>query len=1460
VIALGRLLVRLPPAQSVQPGLSIPQHAPRRMSNVTLDRVEFPLQRVCEDHGLEWPYILTATTRVIQHHSKHVQAGVRPSPGTMLYDLIDSAVMVHKLLMRHRLTFAPGIVEGAPAACVLGIAILWLIWLYTSGVPPLSMHASLEAGRHSEVAALLRVDWVFVMKRELHRAFFGLLQLIADHLSKNQFVADGLDKCHFEAPVIVTTGGGALLRRWQGDVRKALSSGCSFSEVLLSSTGAPGTRWLERLAHMHPLRMLATSPLPTRKRRSQSSQAAGEVPAVNRREGACQLDSFCNVEQYASADDAELLTCASEPPELAVVTSAPPVAPVATGYSGGVLRIGASIGPGERWTAVSLVDLTGATGPADAHAAQPTRRLSRREVYDADRLRRCGEGGAARACSPRDRHDAAELFLGWEGVALSFSGRDRRGASYNGFHISPQQAASAPGRSARRPAVVRKTWRPSLYVILHDAWSRAVFDTKMPRTREFLATIAARSPHAFFELRNLHTQADARTVQNELPLFTGKNYDFRYYYARYLNSSCPETFLEGQPLLWTRLRAVGYRTAYGATHCNGIFGYRRCPVVERTFRHLAPFPHEDSMCAKSLNPDELYPFTFMCKGRRRVFEHYHRYFEQLWRQYSKAPKFAWFQFNLEHMRMPELNALYDARLRGHLRRLLAHDRQGRSVVLLLGDHGPRGGCDEANPGLWLVAGRAVLRRHPRMAAALRGNRDRLASMLDVHQTLLGILGLRELASAARNSQPRPERNIRRVDRVVQHARDQSAAYADNSQGSGKECRNSPCDLSAGLVSFNRTCAETLVHPLYCNCVGAWQGRDAIKKDRMLAWMILEVINTDLKLAKSHCAYPLRLLRVPRVRTRYFPAHELHWVGDLSRALSVRKQFEVVDFDFDTEAGLSYRIKAVYMDVSDVSKYKKSLACQFALPIHAALIACVAQLSALHRYAKFEPCTPPAIDPQFCLCPPDALIGSVGMPERAMGPNLVVGGALSSGLASSGQLRTRHGTAMRRCREPLFPEALPTLLHPDEAEAWSAIEMPGQAPWEARMELISAHWDKCDSRGGSLWEVLASEVPGGLSLCVPHACTEHDIKGSLWPRYFRRTVGFNASSDVAVLQLGHWRELKLDFVLAGFEKCGTSSLSHNLARHLQVEFVPAAPTDPRVNTDAQEAQDGHVFWFAGGRLLPPAELVAAFNKGTCCSGGARVVGVTDSADKDATRAHQPTAPILARGERNPVYVFHRAIMKMIMLVSHAKVLLVACDPIGWLHSAYTDTTNWYDSDIEKYPPPPLRAFASMDVVVAPRPSNLSRGGLYNLSRQRALFTRMLKGLTRLFGRSAQTRIHLVHRDSLDERLVGKLGVRQAYDRIAGFLGIVAFPPSFLFERRNVAGKKMGQGGVGGSADGVGRDVVAPRGSGLCAASDALALASLRRYFRSEYKGMPSWLVRFGSSVPPRVASNLSYCDP
>ena len=37
------------------------------------------------------------------------------------------------------------------------------------------------------------------------------------------------------------------------------------------------------------------------------------------------------------------------------------------------------------------------------------------------------------------------------------------------------------------------------------------------------------------------------------------------------------------------------------------------------------------------------------------------------------------------------------------------------------------------------------------------------------------------------------------------------------------------------------------------------------------------------------------------------------------------------------------------------------------------------------------------------------------------------------------------------------------------------------------------------------------------------------------------------------------------------------------------------------------QDGHFFWRTAGRLLPPLSLIAEFNAGRCCIGGALPTG-------------------------------------------------------------------------------------------------------------------------------------------------------------------------------------------------------------------------------------------------------------
>ncbi|CAE8691907.1 unnamed protein product [Polarella glacialis] len=437
--------------------------------------------------------------------------------------------------------------------------------------------------------------------------------------------------------------------------------------------------------------------------------------------------------------------------------------------------------------------------------------------------------------------------------------------------------------------------------------------------------------------------------------------------------------------------------------------------------------------------------------------------------------------------------------------------------------------------------------------------------------------------------------------------------------------------------------------------------------------------------------------------------------------------------------------------------------------------------------------------------------------------------------------------------------LPTLLREEGFGLSVHTDAPGAAPAEARLEALSELWERCAAQGGRLWEVLAPEAEYGAALCAPATCGQLEVVQLLWPRVMFGSGGpTSASPGTQATELGHWKQLQLDFVLAGFEKCGTSSLSHNLARHPDVEFIPAPSTDRRINTDDQLAQDGNLFWHVGNRLLPPASLVASFNAGLCCSGGARVTGVSDAelvgpslrSGSDESSSSRGGSQV-KRGERNPVYAFHRVIMKMVSLVPGAKVVLLACDPIRWLHSAHADTTNWYAASQGDSPPPMLREFALNDLVPAPSATALSRGW-YNLSRRRAFFTRFAEGVARILG--GQHRVHMLHRDSVDERLSGSAGAREAYDRLASYLGLRPFPPDFSFERRNIRAKKAPPQITAGLDS-----APAPPLPALCAPSEVQALRVLRKYYRTEYARLPQWLSRLGGFVPAGVSANRSCCD-
>lgn len=77
----------------------------------------------------------------------------------------------------------------------------------------------------------------------------------------------------------------------------------------------------------------------------------------------------------------------------------------------------------------------------------------------------------------------------------------------------------------------------------------------------------------------------------------------------------------------------------------------------------------------------------------------------------------------------------------------------------------------------------------------------------------------------------------------------------------------------------------------------------------------------------------------------------------------------------------------------------------------------------------------------------------------------------------------------------------------------------------------------------------------------------------------------------VQELRHWSELELDFAIIGIDRCGTTSLYRNLARHPQISFTPSAE-DPMLTFG--KSASGQPAYTGDRRLLPLKSQVQEFN--------------------------------------------------------------------------------------------------------------------------------------------------------------------------------------------------------------------------------------------------------------------------
>merc|ERR1712151_1008076 len=99
---------------------------------------------------------------------------------------------------------------------------------------------------------------------------------------------------------------------------------------------------------------------------------------------------------------------------------------------------------------------------------------------------------------------------------------------------------------------------------------------------------------------------------------------------------------------------------------------------------------------------------------------------------------------------------------------------------------------------------------------------------------------------------------------------------------------------------------------------------------------------------------------------------------------------------------------------------------------------------------------------------------------------------------------------------------------------------------------------CETTGGRLWALTVSDRTSNHTVhhrrgyCVPWQCSERHLQmasvRTIAPMFTPFEVRVHVDGELAL-----WRSLSVDFLIAGVDSCGTSSLRRNLAQHPEITF-------------------------------------------------------------------------------------------------------------------------------------------------------------------------------------------------------------------------------------------------------------------------------------------------------------------
>ncbi|XP_037906319.1 uncharacterized protein LOC119648621 [Hermetia illucens] len=289
-----------------------------------------------------------------------------------------------------------------------------------------------------------------------------------------------------------------------------------------------------------------------------------------------------------------------------------------------------------------------------------------------------------------------------------------------------------------------KQKRISVLVLGIDSISRINFYRMMPQTAKYVNEMG------WFELYG-YNKVGINTFPNVLAMLAGISIEYKGDNGT-IKPDDPETkcdphdFFDSCPFIWKNFRKAGYVTAYGEDKPEySTFNYEKKGFQHSpTDYYLRPF----LVAAKSLLKVRHPNIAMHCVGFMNEAELVYDYGLEFIEHHRDDPYFGIFwvnSFSHNYFHTPQA---MDTKILDYLQQFGQKGVFNKSIVLFLSDHGIRFGpyrrsnqayIEERLPFFFIWLPPWLKAQHPELEDALTINKHRLATPLDVHQTLKHIM-------------------------------------------------------------------------------------------------------------------------------------------------------------------------------------------------------------------------------------------------------------------------------------------------------------------------------------------------------------------------------------------------------------------------------------------------------------------------------------------------------------------------------------------------------------------------------------------------------------------------------------------------------------------------------------------------------------------------------------------------